>query len=310
MSEGIPFVREMTFDYGAVDRLTPLIRRVIARNPGPFTFHGTGTYIVGNGQVAVIDPGPLDSDHLDALQGALAGETISHILITHTHRDHSPAAEPLKQATGAPTLAMGRHGLDQPRAKDSAHHGGDLDFIPDQRLEDGDLVQGDGWTLEAIHTPGHAANHLCFALAEEKILFSGDHVMGWSTSIISPPDGHMGDYLRSLHRLLDRDEQTYWPTHGPAITDPRRHVRALIAHREQREHAILGTLSNGARTIPDLVAELYAEVPVKLHPAAARTVLSHLIHMVESGRVQCDGPPTDQSRFAPARANEPTRHHG
>ena len=205
----IPFVRDMEFEYGAVAEMSPLVRRVIARNPGPFTFHGTGTYIIGREQVAIIDPGPTDEAHIDALLDAVRGETVTHILITHTHRDHSPAAA----ATKRPAPAV--------------EEGADFDFEPDQTLRDGDTISGPGWSITAVHTPGHTSNHLCFALSEEETLFSGDHIMGWSTSVIAPPDGCMTDYLASLHKLLARKDRLFRPTHGPAIADPKPLVRSF-----------------------------------------------------------------------------------
>ncbi len=301
MSQGIPFVRNMDFEYGKVQRITPHIRRVVARNPSSFTFYGTGTYIVDSGQeggtVAVIDPGPLLEDHVDALLSALKGQTVSHILVTHTHIDHSPAAAPLKEVTGAPTYGFGPHGSGKALDKMRIMEGGDLDFVPDILLKDGEIINGEGWTLEAVHTPGHTSNHLCFALQEEAALFTGDHVMGWSTSVISPPDGDMNVYIASLARLLVRKDTIYWPTHGPAITDPRRHVEALIGHRERRDKAILLALEKGQTTIPDMVSFIYRGVPRNLHPAAGHTVLAHLIHLVETGKVNCDGEPSSTSEY-------------
>ncbi|MCP5373090.1 MAG: MBL fold metallo-hydrolase [Hyphomicrobiales bacterium] len=302
MADGIPFVRKLDFQYGRPDRVTPLIRRVVARNPSSFTFYGTGTYILGapggGGGLAVIDPGPLDDDHVAALLDAVAGETVSHILITHTHIDHSPAAAPLKAATGAPTYGFGPHGSGAHPQHLRFMEGGDRDFVPDIVIGDGDTVAGDGWTVDVVHTPGHTSNHVCFALREEKALFSGDHVMGWSTSVISPPDGDMAAYLASLHRLLDRDDEIYWPTHGPAITAPRPHVQALIDHRRAREAAVLETLAAGIGRIPDIVDRLYHDVPRNLHPAAGHSVLAHLIDLVARGAVACDGPPTVDADFA------------
>ena len=292
----IPFVRDLEFEYGRVDRLSPLIRRVICNNPGGFTFHGTGTYIVGNGDVAVIDPGPLEEAHIASLEKAVAGETVTHILITHTHRDHSPAAAPFKSRTGSETWGYGPHGGD--RGGPKVEEGGDYDFVPDHVVKDGDVIRGKGWTFEAVHTPGHTSNHLCFALREENVLFSGDHVMGWSTSVISPPDGDMAAYMASLRKLLDRGESTYWPTHGPAITEPKRHVRAFIDHRNAREEGILECIREGRTTIPEMVAKLYAEVDPRLHRAAGRSVLAHLVHMVETGRVTCRGTPAAESSYA------------
>lgn len=291
MATEIPYVRDMTFEYGKADRVSPMIRRVVAGNPSAFTFHGTGTYIVGHGAVAVIDPGPLLDSHVDALVRALGRERVTHIVITHTHRDHSPAARPLKQATGAPTYGFGSHGSDRADGGGEVEEGADRDFVPDIRVRDGDRIEGDGWTLEAVHTPGHTSNHLCYALLEENALFPGDHVMGWSTTVVSPPDGDMRAYMRSLERLRARSEEVFWPTHGPPIPEPRNFVAALLAHRHEREDQILACLAHDASTIPEMVEIMYADVGRHLHAAAARSVLSHLIHMAETGRVRCDGPP-------------------
>lgn len=276
--------------YGRVDQVSPLIRRVVAENPGRFTFTGTGTYIVGHGEVAVIDPGPNLPAHLDALERALGDERVSHILITHTHGDHSPGAQPLKERTGAPTLGYGPHpeADRRSRADDGdtpQEERSDLAFVPDIVTTEGDIVRGPGWTLEALHTPGHISNHLCFALHEEQVLFTGDHVMGWSTSVIPSPDGDMGAYLANLRRLLDRDDAIYWPTHGPPITQPHDFVRALIEHREERSRQILERLGAGDDRIDQMVAVLYADVDEALHPAAARSVLAHLVHLRDEGRV-------------------------
>ena len=294
----VPFIRTLDFRYGEAAPLSPRIRRVIAPNPSAFTFHGTGTYIVGErgrGPVAVIDPGPDDDAHMQALLAALDGETVSHILITHTHRDHSPAAAALQAATGAPTYGFGPH--PQPKGGPAVEEGGDHGFRPDHVLGDGDTVDGAGWTLTALHTPGHISNHLCFALREEQALFTGDHVMGWSTTVISPPDGSMSDYYASLNKLLPRDDARYYPTHGAPIdagstggASPQHFVQELIAHRQARETQILKCLEReGAQTIPQMVRVMYHDVPPGLHPAAARSVLAHLIHMVADGRVKADG---------------------
>ena len=299
MAPGIPFVRDLNFEYGKVDHVTPMIRRVIAENSGPFTFHGTGTYIIGHGKVAIIDPGPLLESHIDALLNAVAGETVTHILVTHTHRDHSPGAQPLKEATGAPVHAFGPHTLGTAWANKPKKEtlSGDMEFEPDNIISDGDIITGTGWTIEAVHTPGHTNNHLCFALKEESVLFSGDQIMGWSTTVVSPPDGDMGDYIQSCRKLLARNDTTYWPTHGPCITDPKTHVAALIKHRENREDAIEEALRSGVGKIADMVSEMYKDVPSNLHVAAARTVHAHLIHMIQKGRVLCEGEPTDQATF-------------
>ena len=287
MAVEIPYRRELAFEYGRLEPVAPGLRRIIARNPSAFTFHGTGTYVVGEGRVAVIDPGPDDTDHIAALLDGLGNEQVSHILVTHTHTDHSPGAAPLKQATGAPTLGFGRHGSGRPEAAgQAAVQDGDLAFVPDRHLKDGDVVAGPGWTIEAVHTPGHTSNHLCFAWREAKALFSGDHVMGWSTSVITPPDGDMGDYMASLRRLLTRDDTVYWPTHGPAITDPKAHVEAFIAHRGERESQIITELAKASATIADMVPVIYAGVDPRLYPAAARSSFAHLLHLHDEGRVR------------------------
>jgi glyoxylase-like metal-dependent hydrolase (beta-lactamase superfamily II) len=295
MAVQIPYVREIDFEYGACERVSPLIRRVVAHNPSAFTYKGTGTYIVGEGDVAVIDPGPLLNEHVEALLRALEGETVSHILITHTHSDHSPAAKPLKALTGARTFAYGPHGSGQKHAPDDdvqVEEDGDMDFVPDVELRHGDIIEGDGWTIQCVYTPGHTSNHMCFALLEEKALFTGDHVMGWSTSIVSPPDGNMEDYMASLRLLLTRDDDIYWPTHGPAITDPKPFVRSFIEHREDRERQIMEQLAAGRTRIQDMVPVMYAAVDKRLYPAAARSVLAHMEHLVARGIVQADGKPS------------------
>jgi glyoxylase-like metal-dependent hydrolase (beta-lactamase superfamily II) len=271
--------RDFACVYGRLEPVSPLIRRIVAENPGPFTFMGTGTYVVGRGKVAVIDPGPLLPAHIDALLAALAGETITHLLVTHTHADHSPAAAPLQAATGAPTLGFGPHG----RTGDTGEASADLAFVPDIALGDGDVVEGDGWRLEALHTPGHASNHLCFALPEESALFSGDQVMGWSTTVIAPPDGNMSAYMRSLDRLSRRHDAIYWPTHGGPIRDPGGHLAELTAHRLARREAILAALSGARLTPPELVRRVYTGLDPRLVNAAAQSVLAHLIELGESG---------------------------
>src|ERR1700742_2398032 len=231
----IPYVREIEFEYGVVQQVSPLIRRVVANNPGPFTFTGTGTYIVGHGQVAVIDPGPDDPAHLAAILKAVEGERVTHIAITHHHSDHSPLAGPLKAATGATIYgcAVGRHEAEEAGAP-RMEAGHDLSFQPDVSLCGGGEISGPGWTLEAIPTPGHTSNHLCYALPQENALFSGDHIMGWSTTVIVPPDVDMTDYIESLELTRDRDFSIIWPTHGPPIRDPRPFIDGLIAHRHER----------------------------------------------------------------------------
>ncbi len=288
MPTPIPYNRELEFEYGRVDEITPLIRRVIANNPSAFTFHGTGTYILGRENVAIVDPGPDLAEHVDALLDAIRGETVTHILVTHTHLDHSPAVRAVQIATGAPSYAFGPHGT---RPEDGASEGGaDFDFMPDHAVDDGDVIAGrGGWTVEAVHTPGHCSNHLCFALQEEDALLCGDHVMGWSTSIVSPPDGNMADYMASLEKVGRHAAKRYFPTHGAPIDAPAPYVKALLAHRHEREDQIMAELANGPATIEAMVPRMYADVDPKLYPAAARSVLAHLIHMVETGRVKADG---------------------
>jgi glyoxylase-like metal-dependent hydrolase (beta-lactamase superfamily II) len=300
---------DLTFDRsfdavaGKAERLSPLIRRVLCANPGPFTFKGTASFVVGTGRVAIVDPGPDDDAHLAALLNAVRGETVTHILITHTHRDHSPLAAKLKQATGAETVAYGPHGggAESRVAMDAS---ADTGFMPDLRASDGEAIAGAGWTLSAVHTPGHTSNHLCFALAEEKALFAGDHVMAWSTSVIAPPDGDMGAYMASLQKLLARDEAIYHPAHGPPRADPLPLVRAYLTHRRMREAAILARLKAGDRTIASLVDSIYVGLDQKLRIAAGLSVLAHLKHLEEQGRVRRE---EDQFVLSPPGERKGTR---
>ena len=289
MAVEIPFRREFSFEYGGVEPVAPMIRRIVARNPSPFTFRGTGTYVVGNGDVAVIDPGPDLVEHVEALLAGLSGERVTDILITHTHRDHSPAAQALKNATGAPTYGFGPHAGGK-RGDAAVEEGGDWDFVPDVTVKDGDQIAGNGWRFEAVHTPGHTSNHLCFALPDSGVLFSGDHVMGWSTSVVAPPDGDMAAYLASLDKLLDRPDAVYWPTHGPAITEPQQHVRAFIAHRREREAGIVDCLKSGIETVDAMVERLYLGLNPALRRAAGRSVLAHLIDLIGRDIVASDRP--------------------
>lgn len=297
----IPYVRDFAFEYGRCDRVSPLIRRVIARNPGPFTFTGTGTYIVGDDapgrSVAVLDPGPPDDDHLAALLAAVEGQTVSHVLITHTHRDHAPLARPFAQATGAIILAAA-----PPRvlihASGGTHEDDDEAFHPDRILTDGERIAGDGWTLETVATPGHASNHLAFALLEENALFTGDHVMGWSTSVVTPPDGSMSDYIASLETVMARGFDTLWPTHGPPVREPAPFLAAYLAHRLEREAQILDRLDAGDHTIAQMVPRLYAAVDPRLWPAASLSVQAHLIRLVQDGAVSATPAPTLDAIYA------------
>jgi glyoxylase-like metal-dependent hydrolase (beta-lactamase superfamily II) len=272
---------------GRVERLGALVRRILAPNPSPFTHTGTQTYIVGQGEVAVIDPGPALAGHVEALVAALAGERVAAIVCTHTHRDHSPASRPLQAATGAPIVGCAPLSLEDagPRADESF----DGDYRPDRVLLDGERLAGEGWTLEAVATPGHTSNHLCLALAEGRALFTGDHVMGWSTTVVAPPDGDMADYMASLDRLLLRDDLVYYPAHGPAVEEPHAHVRRLIGHRRMRERQILGRLELGEGRIAAMVEAMYADIDPRLFPAAGRSVLAHLVDLERRGRVRAEG---------------------
>jgi len=263
--------------HGELVDVSPLLRRIVCANESKYTFLGTGTYVIGRGTVAVVDPGPIDDTHLSALLDSLRGETVSHVLITHTHGDHSPGARRVAEETGATVLGFGPHPPEAVGEGEADHpEHADTDFSPDHTLAHGDVVDGPGWTIEALHTPGHISNHLCFALREEQAVLTGDHVMGWSTTIIPPPDGNVADYLRSLRLLLDRSDSVLYPTHGPPIRDPRPYVEALLQHRLDREAQILGELTAGPRTASEIVAVLYAQVKPELHKPAARSVLAHL----------------------------------
>jgi glyoxylase-like metal-dependent hydrolase (beta-lactamase superfamily II) len=286
---GIPFVREFDFEYGKTSHLSKLIRRVIAPNPGPFTYTGTGTYIIGHGEVAVIDPGPHLKAHEIALDQALANDRVTHVFVTHHHRDHSPLAHPLATKHGCKVYGFGAPA----RSGDGTQleEGDDTEFRPDTELVDNQVIAGAGWTIEALHTPGHTSNHMCYALSEENTLFCGDHIMAWATSVVIPPDGHMGDYLDQLRRIRDLEFAAIWPTHGPAIQNTRKFLDAYIEHRLNRETQILELLNGGPHDITALVAKMYADIDKRLHPAAAYSVLGHMIHLVETKRIGCDGIP-------------------
>ncbi len=286
----------LTFDHAFADppgqcvQLSPLVRRMVAPNKGPFTFTGTCSYIVGRGTVAIIDPGPDDAGHIAALLQAVSGESVSHIVVSHTHRDHSPAVSAVRAATGAKVVGCGPHRMSRELALGEINPldaSSDHAFQPDWQMHDGDAVSGPGWTLEAVETPGHTANHLAFALPQEKALFSADHVMAWSTTIVAPPDGSMADYMASLERLRARDEAIYWPGHGGPVTDPQRFLRGLLHHRRQREVSILNQLRAGAATISVIVPLIYQGLAPALHGAAALSVYAHLEDMVARGLVSC-----------------------
>lgn len=281
----LEFDRQFDAVPGVAEHISPLVRRVLCGNASPYTFKGTATFIVGRGTVAIIDPGPEDDTHLAALLHAVRGETVSHILVTHSHADHSPLAARLKAATGAVTAGYGRvaAGDDGGLRLDA---GVDHDFEPDLRMGHGAQLSGSGWGLEALHTPGHMSNHLCFALAEEAALFAGDHVMAWATSVIAPPDGNMAQYMDSLRLLLERDDAVYHPSHGPSRRDPKPLVRGILAHRRMREAAILERIRRGDRTIAAIVRALYADVDPRLHGAAALSARAHVDHLMERGLVR------------------------
>lgn len=274
MSEQLP---------GVAEQLEPLVARILAPNPSAFTNTGTQTHLVGTTDLAVIDPGPDDIRHVGALLRAIGDRPVTAIIITHTHRDHSPASRALKAATGAPIVGCNALALEDlgPRADASF----DGDYVPDRVLADGESVSGDGWTLTAVATPGHTSNHLCFALPEANALFSGDHVMGWSTTIVSPPDGDMAAYMASLDKLMQRDDRIYYPAHGDPVENPRRLVRGMMGHRKQREGQILRLLRDAPRPIPVMVTAMYVGIDPRLFPAAERSVLAHLIDLRDRGMV-------------------------
>jgi glyoxylase-like metal-dependent hydrolase (beta-lactamase superfamily II) len=329
----IPYVTEIEARYGEVVPVSSLVRRVMANNPGPFTYLGTGTYLIGHGDIAVVDAGPDDAAHVEAVLAALEpGERVTHLVVTHTHSDHSPASGPLQERTGAATYGFGAQlrvpdlaaladdavvfGDPEADADPTADAGqaddgapkppprpGDPSFCPDVLLRDGDVVEGDGWTLEAVHTPGHASNHLCYLLREEGVLCSGDHVMGWSTTVVSPPDGNLGDYVASLEKLLERpQDRSYLPTHGPAIEEPHTLVRAYLAHRRRRSEEILAALDTGPATIAEIVPRIYADTDKKMWRAAAGSVYAHLLHLRDLGDVEAqDDPPRRRSTWTRRR---------
>ena len=291
-NDDVPFNRDFPLKPGVVDEVRPGVRRILCNNPSPFTFTGTVSYIVGKGKVAIIDPGPDDEAHAKALLDAVSGETVTHIVVTHTHLDHSVNTGRIKAATGAPVYAEGPHRASRPRHESEKHNpksGADRNFTPDIRVCDGETIEGDGWALQAVATPGHTANHLAFAWRERKINFVGDHVMGWSTSIVAPPDGSMNDYMASLERLAQRDEDLYFSGHGPEIPEGPRYVRFQIRHRKAREASILHRLSKGEADIPTMVRAIYIGIDPRLMRAAGYSVLAHLEDLVARGVVATDG---------------------
>mgnify|MGYP000014681223 FL=1 len=288
-------MRDFAPPYGEIEIISKNIRRITANNPAPFTFKGTGTYIIGHGKVAVIDPGPNLPEHVDAILNELNDETISHILVTHNHQDHSPAAMPLSNKCGAKIYAANVD--NQIYSDHKIEEGIDKTFKPDIVINQGDIIEGTDWTMEAIHTPGHLSNHYCFSYIEEKALFTGDHVMGWSTSIVSPPDGDMQDYMDSLEKLLSRDDNIYYPTHGWPIENPQQFVKQLLGHRLRREKEIIRAIEKGAHTIHEIVQSIYVTIDKKLYPAAARTIYAHLIRLVAIKAVHCGEIPNENSKY-------------
>jgi glyoxylase-like metal-dependent hydrolase (beta-lactamase superfamily II) len=302
MSGELPFERHFDPPIGVPEDVAPGVRRVVAPNPSPFTFRGTNTYIVGTGNVAVIDPGPDNAEHRAALDKALEGETVTAVVVTHTHRDHSPMAPALAKAHGAKTYGFGPH-----KPARAPHPGEDLrldasndiDFRPDVALADGDGVEGDGWSLVAVHTPGHTTNHICLELEGTGTLFCGDHVMAWSTTVVAPPDGNMHQFMASLDKLAERDDTLYLPGHGGALREPQRFVRLLALHRRQRETSILKKLQEGVVTIPAIVEQIYKGLDPKLRTAAGLSVLAHIEDLIERGLVTCDDDPSLTATFRP-----------
>jgi glyoxylase-like metal-dependent hydrolase (beta-lactamase superfamily II) len=293
-TDDVPFNRNFPLSPGVVEHVRPGVRRILSDNPSPFTFTGTVSYIVGQGKVAIIDPGPDNEAHAAALLDAVRGETVTHILVTHTHRDHSPNTARIKAATGATVYAEGPHRASRPRYESEKHNpesGADRDFKPDVQVKDGETIEGSGWALQAVATPGHTANHMGFAWRAPKILFIGDHVMGWSTSIVAPPDGSMVDYMTSLEKLTKRDEDLYFSGHGPEIPEAQRYVRFLIRHRQAREASILHRLAKGDADIPTMVRAIYIGIDPRLMGAAGYSVLAHLEDLVGRGIVATDGDP-------------------
>jgi glyoxylase-like metal-dependent hydrolase (beta-lactamase superfamily II) len=300
MADDIPFDKDFNLTPGKVDQAMPGVRRLLCNNPSPFTFKGTVSYIIGKGNVAIVDPGPDDPAHIAALLDAVRGETVTHVFVTHTHRDHSPGVPAVKAATGALVLAEGPHrpsrslNVGEAPRMDASN---DTDFKPDRALADGEVVSGPGFTIEAVTTPGHTKNHMAFAFKEAGVLFSGDHVMAWSTPVVAPPDGSMGDYMVSLDKLRTRSEQIYFPGHGGAVSNAPRFVAAYILHRKAREAAIVRQLEKGESDIPSLVGAIYANLDPRLTRAAGMSVLAHLEYLVARGTIASDGPPSIGSRY-------------
>jgi len=299
----IPFIHTHDFKYATSEPQSALVTRVTADNPGPYTYTGTGVYIIGTRDIAIIDPGPITAAHTEALDIALAGKNLTHILLTHHHADHSPMAKPLAAKYGCKIYGhppkKGAVYVSGDGTDVQMDAGADPGFAPDIIIHDGDQFTGKGWSLKAVHTPGHTSNHMCFALAEENTLFSGDHIMGWATSVVIPPGGHMGDYLSSLHKIKDQNYDIIRPTHGPAITNVAPFIQAYIDHRMEREEHVLTALQSGHTNVMDITAHIYTHIDKRLYPAAAMSVLSHLIHLCETRRAKCLGPVTLAGKYSP-----------
>ncbi len=285
----IPFIRHFDYTYEAAEALSPLVTRVICENPGPFTFTGSGTYLIGQNILAIIDPGPDDPAHHNALLAAINGRPVSHILITHTHLDHCGGARRLAEATGAPCYGFSAHLAGPDDAAPALDEGADFSFQPDAVLRHGSMLCSPEWQLTALYTPGHIGNHLCFALAEEKAVFTGDHVMGWATTVVAPPDGNMAQYMDSLDLLLKRDDDIYYPTHGAPIDQPKELVQGIKTHRLARDAQIISTLKEGAKSVMEIVETLYHDVDKGLHLAAGLNVMAHLMRHEKEGRAAKTG---------------------
>jgi len=289
MSAELAFNRSVDVDYGVAQKVAPEVRRIVANNPGPYTFLGTNTYVVGSGQVAVVDPGPADQDHLKAIAGAIKGERLTHILVTHSHHDHCDGAKPLQAMLGGEIVAYGPTGT--ARGAGASGLGDafvDPSFVPDRVVRDGETIKGKGFTLDVLHMPGHAPDHLCFALVGKRTMFTGDHVMGWNTTVIAPPEGNLADFLASLERLMERHDKLFLPGHGGRIQTPQRVVRAYITHRKWREQTILACLDDGVSTIPGIVGRLYGTLDTELKEAAALSVRAHLEHLTARNLVRAE----------------------
>ena len=310
MTADLTFKKTMVFEYGVPMELAPGVVRIVANNPSPFTFKGTNTYLVGTTDLALIDPGPDDPAHFDAILKAIDGRRVSHILITHTHRDHTDGLAKILEATSAITCGYGRTALKagDVRSSPSGSEFVDQDFAPGIVMRHGDKVSGEGWELEAVFTPGHAPDHLCFALADRRLLFSGDHVMAWNTTVVAPPEGNMANYMASLNVLLERasGDDAYLPGHGGRVESPARVVKAFIVHRTWREQAILGAIRDGTDTITTIVSRVYQGLDARLVKAASLSVQAHVEYLISRGLVHCDGPPTFDRRLSAVSAPAPS----